>query len=47
MELFWVLGYDSFQPVTTIIMWKGPSYTVGAQDSPLKTRINFILNINN
>ena len=46
MELFYVLDYDSLQPVTTIIMWKRPSYTVGAQDTPLKIRINFLFNIN-
>ena len=39
--------HGSVQPVTTIIMWKGPSYTVGAQDTPLTIRINFILNIIN
>ena len=36
MELLYVL--DSFQPVTAIIMWKGLSYAVGAQDTPLKIR---------
>ena len=46
MELFLVLNYDSFQPVTTITIWKGQFYTMGAQDAPLNIRINFILNIN-
>ena len=45
MELFYVLDYGSFQPVTTIIMWKGPSSTtVRAHNASLKIKINFILN---
>ena len=46
MEFFKVLDYDSFQPATTIIIWKVPSYTVGAQDAPVKIKINLILDVN-
>ena len=47
MELFSVLDYNSFQPVTTIIMWKGSSYAVRAQDTPLgrSTKIETFLKI--